>query len=104
MTDELPGGWGPTLDDLAQRQTAARAMGGEERLAKHRAAGKLDARARVEHLLDTGSFLELGTLVGGEEAPADAIVMGSGRIDGRPGMVAGEDFAVKRGTVSGPAH
>ena len=60
-------------------------MGGEERLAKHRGQGKLDARARIDHLLDPGSFLELGTLVGGEEAPADAIVMGSGRIDGRPG-------------------
>ena len=79
---------------------SARAMGGEERLAKHRAQGKLDARARIDHLLDPGSFLELGTLVGGDDAPADAIVMGSGRIDGRPVMVAAEDFTVKAGTIS----
>ena len=32
-----------------------------------------------------------------EEAPADAIVMGSGRIEGRPVMVAAEDFTVKAG-------
>ena len=92
--------WNETLDDLSERRLAARAMGGEERLAKHRAAGKLDARARVEHLLDPGSFQELGTLVGGEGLPADAIVMGSGRIDGRPVMVAAEDFTVKAGTIS----
>ena len=83
---------------------ASRAMGGEERLAKHRGAGKLDVRARIDHLLDPGSFQELGTLVGGEEAPADAVVMGSGRIDGRPVMVAAEDFTVKAGTISEAAN
>src|SRR5439155_2418988 len=38
--------WKPTLDDLAQRREAARAMGGEDRLAKHPAPGKPDGRAR----------------------------------------------------------
>jgi acetyl-CoA carboxylase carboxyltransferase component len=96
--------WGPALDDLRARRSAARAMGGEDRLAKHRGAGKLDARARIDHLLDPGSFQELGTLVGGEEAPADAVVIGSGRIDARPVMVAAEDFTVKAGTISQPAN
>lgn len=97
-------GWGEALDDLAKRRAASRSMGGEERLAKHRAAGKLDARARLDALLDPGSFHELGTLVGGEESPADAVVTGSGRIDGRPVMVAAEDFTVKAGTISAPAN
>jgi acetyl-CoA carboxylase carboxyltransferase component len=96
--------WESTLTDLEERRVAARAMGGEERLAKHRAAGKLDARARIAHLLDPGSFQELGTLVGGPDLPADAIVMGSGRIDGRPVMVAAEDFTVKAGTISQAAN
>ena len=39
--------WDSALDDLQHRRTAARAMGGEERLRKHRDAGKLDARARI---------------------------------------------------------
>ena len=98
------GEWDATLADLEQRRALGRAMGGEERLAKHRAAGKLDARARIDHLLDPGSFLELGTLVGGPDLPADAIVMGSGRIDGRPVMVAAEDFTVKAGTISQAAN
>ena len=105
---EVSGGaaneWQTTLEDLGERRRVARAMGGEERLGKHRAAGKLDARARIEHLLDRGSFHELGTLVGGSESPADAIVMGSGRIDGRPVMVAAEDFTVKAGTISQAAN
>ncbi len=100
MADE----WEATLEDLSGRRSASRAMGGEERLAKHRASGKLDARARVDQLLDRGSFQELGTLVGGSDAPADAIVMGSGRIDGRPVMVAAEDFTVKAGTISQAAN
>ncbi len=103
MPDEtLPGGWGETLDDLAGRRVAARAMGGEERLAKHRGAGKLDARARVEYLLDPGTFREIGTL--GGDVPADAIVAGSGRIGGRPVMVGAEDFTTVAGTIGGASH
>jgi acetyl-CoA carboxylase carboxyltransferase component len=96
--------WHAVLAELEQRRTAARAMGGEERLRKHRAAGKLDARARIDRILDDGSFQELGTLVGGVEAPADAVVAGSGYIDGRPVMVAAEDFTVMAGTISGSAN
>ena len=104
MPDDAPNAWSETLDDLAERRRASRAMGGDERLTKHRGRGKLDARARIDHLLDEGSFLELGTLVGGAEAPADAIVTGSGRIDGKPVMVAAEDFTVMAGTISQSAN
>ena len=71
--------WDETLQDLKARRAHALAMGGPERVAKHRGKGKLDARARIEHLLDPGSFQEFGTLVGGQVA-ADAIVAGSGLI------------------------
>ncbi len=97
-------GWNDILDDLARRRESSRAMGGDERLRKHNDGGTLDARARIAYLLDQGSFLELGTLVGGSDAPADALVMGSGRIDGRPVMVAAEDFTVKAGTISSAAN
>lgn len=104
LEEESSEGWDGVLESLQRRRDVSRAMGGPERLERHRAAGKLDARARIAHLLDPGSFHELGTLVGGEDAPADAIVMGSGRVDGRPVMVAAEDFTVKAGTISGPAN
>ncbi len=90
--------WADTLADLEERKRRSRSMGGDDRLARHRAAGKLDARARVERLLDPGSFREIGTLVGGQ-VPADGIVAGSGLIDGRPVMVGAEDFTTLAGTI-----
>jgi acetyl-CoA carboxylase carboxyltransferase component len=90
--------WGETLDELGRRRRHAYAMGGPERLAKHHGKGKLDARARIEHLLDKGTFRELGTLVGGD-TPADGIVAGSGLIDGSPVMVGAEDFTTLAGSI-----
>jgi acetyl-CoA carboxylase carboxyltransferase component len=98
MSAERDDDWTRTLADLRERRAASRAMGGEERLARHRASGKLDARARVEALVDPGTFREIGTLVGGQ-VPADAIVAGSGLVDGRPVMVGAEDFTTVAGTI-----
>jgi len=90
--------WQETLDDLDRRRQHTRAMGGTERLAKHRGKGKLDARARIDYLLDPGTFRELGTLVGGEIA-ADGIVVGSGLINGSPVMLGAEDFTTLAGSI-----
>ena len=92
-------GWEDTLGDLERRRQHAWGMGGPERLARHREKGKLDARARVERLLDTATFCEFGTLVGGEAA-ADGIVAGSGEINGRAVMVGAEDFTTLAGTIA----
>ncbi|AGZ49884.1 acyl-CoA carboxylase subunit beta [Mycobacterium kansasii] len=91
--------WQQTLEDLDSRRRQARAMGGPERLDKQHGLGKLDARTRVERLLDPGTFRELGTIVGGEVA-ADAIVTGWGRINGVPVMVGAEDFTTLAGTIA----
>src|ERR1700753_2018872 len=93
-----PQGWEETLEDLDRRRQHARDMGGPERLDKHRSKGKLDARARIERLLDPGTFREIGTLVGGE-VPADAIVTGSGEVNGVPVMVGAEDFTTLAGSI-----
>lgn len=93
------GGWDDRLADLERRRAAARAMGGDDRLARQRQGGRLDARQRVEALLDPTTFTELGTLAGGEAGPADAFVAGSGRIDGRPVLVGAEDFTVLGGSI-----
>ena len=75
-------------------------MGGPERLAKRRSEGRLDARGRIDALLDSGSFSEIGTLAG--PVPADALVAGVGAIDGRPVAVGAEDFTIMGGSI-GPA-
>ncbi len=85
------------LDDLADRRRAAEAMGGPDRVARHRSTGKLDARTRVTALCDPGSIVEIGRLVG--DVPADAFVAALGTIDGRPVAVGAEDFTVAGGSI-----
>jgi len=80
-------------------------MGGPERLARQAAKGRLNARERVARLCDEGTFKEIGTLggaahpAGGEPVPADALVGGVARVDGRPVVVIAEDFTVQGGSI-----
>jgi acetyl-CoA carboxylase carboxyltransferase component len=92
--------WRPTLDELERRRAIARAMGGPERVERLMTQrGKLDARRRIGLLFDPGSFVEIGALVGGTQAPADALVAGFGRVDGRIVLAAAEDFTVLGGSI-----
>ena len=97
--------WDELLKNLQERREAARAMGGSERLEKHRRDGRLDARSRVDRLLDDGTFVELGTLVGSVHrgvvppVPADGLIAGHGLVDGRPVLVGAEDFTVMGGSI-----
>jgi acetyl-CoA carboxylase carboxyltransferase component len=92
--------WQPWLDRLATERERSHAMGGEERLAKHAARGKLNVRQRVDALFDDGTFTEIGSLVGNkEELPADGFVCGFGEVDGRTVAVGAEDFTIKAGSV-----
>ncbi len=92
------------LEELEQRRAAAKKMGGEARLARQRDRGKLDARSRLDLLLDPGSFHEIGQLathLGKAESPtpADGVVCGTGLIGGRPACVASYDFTVHGGSI-----
>src|SRR5438132_434443 len=46
------------VDELERRRAEAKKMGGEARLARQKERGKLDARARLDLLLDPGTFRE----------------------------------------------
>jgi acetyl-CoA carboxylase carboxyltransferase component len=98
--------WDDRLKDFLARRDRARAMGGPERLARRRADGRLNARERLELLLDPGTFFEIGTFnhsdVPGMEAssPADSKVAGLGEIDGRPVAACSNDFTVLAATSS----
>lgn len=101
--------WNDILAELERKREFARSMGGEARLEKHRAAGKLDARARVAALFDDGVFTEIGALAGnlseaGEyPAPADGLIAGFGLVNGRPVLAAAEDFTVMGGSIGDAA-
>src|SRR5262245_40875098 len=75
-------------------------MGGPERVERLiTQRGKLDARHRLDLLFDPGTFVEIGALVGGTAAPADALVAGFGKIAGRTALAAAEDFSVRGGSI-----
>jgi acetyl-CoA carboxylase carboxyltransferase component len=105
---EPPADWLPELEELARREELASRMGGEEKVARHRALGKLPVRERIALLLDDGSFHEIGALTGRatydddgklvDVTPAN-FVMGRGRIDGRTVVVGGDDFTVRGGAA-----
>jgi acetyl-CoA carboxylase carboxyltransferase component len=95
------------LEKLHRLRARNRAMGGEEKLAKQRARGKLDVRARLALLFDEGRFTEVGLLTnrpGGYEdaadyGPADGVVCGYGPVNGRTVCVAAYDFTVYGGSM-----
>jgi propionyl-CoA carboxylase beta chain len=97
------------LDTMHRRYAAARKGGGDERVAKQHAAGKLTARERIDTLLDPGSFEELDALVvhrctdfgmETQKIPGDGVITGHGRIGGRPVFVFSQDFTVFGGSLS----
>jgi methylmalonyl-CoA decarboxylase subunit alpha len=67
---------------------------------KNREQKKLFARERIALLLDAGSFVEDGLLAraGDSELPADGVVTGIGRIQGRTVAVMANDSTVKAGS------
>lgn len=75
-------------------------MGGAGKLATRRAEGLLNARERIEVLLDKASFVEVGELAVShspamrDRTPADGKVTGFGRIDRRTVGVVSNDFTV----------
>ena len=101
--------WKKEVDEIRRREHLAYRMGGEERVARHRGAGKLTVRERIETLLDEGSFHEIGALAGRAIYDGDTIseftpsnfVFGSGRIQSRRVIVGGDDFTVRGGANDG---
>ena len=86
------------LDELHTRRNRALAMGGPEKIAKRRAEGVLNARERLDYLLDAGSYVEFGLMATSvhqevrHKTPADGKIAGVGRIDGRPVAIVSNDF------------
>jgi len=97
---------------LAELEARASLGGGQARIDKQHAQGKLTARERLDLLLDPGSFVEIGRFVahratdfGMQEQrfPGDGVVTGQGTVDGRTVFVFAQDFTVLGGSL-GAAH
>jgi acetyl-CoA carboxylase carboxyltransferase component len=107
-TDAPPSILRPLVEDLQERRERIKLGGGEDRIAKQHEAGKLTARERVALLIDEGSFCELGIharphfsqrAMEGRDAPADGVITGYGKVDGRLVAVCAYDFTVMAGSM-----
>ncbi len=100
------------IKELRDKHKKLHEGGGLKRIEKQHSAGKLTARERIQELVDADSFHELmlyaehrATLFGmdGRHFPAEAVVTGTGTVDGRGVHVASHDFTVAGGSA-GEVH
>jgi acetyl-CoA carboxylase carboxyltransferase component len=98
----------PIVNDLHDRREKVKLGGGAEKIAQQHQKGKLTARERIDLLVDAGTFVELGIhgrphfsqrAMEGREAPADGVVTGWGKVEGRPCAIASYDFTVMAGSM-----
>ena len=83
-------------------------MGGEKKVEKQHAKGKLTARERLALLFDEGSFVEVNALVKSrcynfgqekKDLPGEGVVTGYGTVDGRLVFAFAQDFTVEGGSL-----
>jgi acetyl-CoA carboxylase carboxyltransferase component len=102
----------PKMQKLQDMRAQAQLGGGQTRIDRQHARGRLTARERVDRLLDPGTFRELDMFVthrtvgfGIEDQKflGDSVVTGWGKIDGRLVYLFSQDFTVFGGSL-GEVH
>ena len=95
----------PRIVELRKRRELVKKGGGEKRIAKQHAKGKLTARERLDILLDPGTFQEIEPFVLAQQSDSaetfygDGVVGGYGEIDGRVVYVYAQDFTIMGGAL-----
>jgi len=106
-SDESNRGYEAIYKDYREKREKIKQMGGEKAIKKQHDASKLTARERLDYLFDDGTFSEIGLFVthrtsafglDKREIPAEAVIVGFGKIDGRYVMAAAEDYTTMAGT------
>lgn len=100
------------VEQLRKKRERVQLGGGQERIDKQHAAGKLTARERIDKLVDRDSFQEVGLFarhratsfgMADKDMPADGVVTGCATLDGRLFHLASQDFTVAGG-AAGELH
>ncbi len=96
------------IEELRRREQDIMKMGGQPALDKRREKGLLNARQRLDYLFDRGSFREVDMFVthrctnfGMEtkQIPADGVVTGHGKVNGRIVFAYAQDFTARAGSL-----
>ncbi len=92
------------VSDLRKRFAQVKLGGGQKRIDKHHAKGKLTARERIDYLLDNNSKnIEIGAFVGDKMyaehggCPSGGVVIKIGYVSGKQCIVVANDATVKAG-------
>ncbi|SDS47597.1 Acetyl-CoA carboxylase, carboxyltransferase component [Formosa sp. Hel1_31_208] len=92
------------LSELKRRLAKVKLGGGEKRIEKHHAKGKMTARERVDYLLDSKkSSIEIGAFAGEDMyaehggCPSGGVVVKIGYVKGKQCIVVANDATVKAG-------
>ncbi|MBN2297196.1 MAG: acyl-CoA carboxylase subunit beta [Deltaproteobacteria bacterium] len=92
------------IEELRRIRAASLMGGGKDRLERIHNSGRMTARERLHYLLDEGSFVENNLIIGHIEGiPADGLIAGYGKINGRTVCLYAQDSTVKGGSI-GPVH
>ena len=99
--------WQKEVDEINRRREIAQELGGAAATAKRRELGLLNARERIDKLLDPGSFRELGALTGTASydanfdlkgvLPANTVI-GTGKVEGRKVSINADDWTIRGGS------
>ena len=96
------------LTQLLEKRAKIEEAGGKKRVEKQHASGKMTARERITMLFDKDTFVELDAFVkhrctnfdmADTDAPAEGVVTGYGKVDGRLVYAYAQDFTVVGGSL-----
>ena len=92
------------VSDLKKRLAKVKLGGGEKRIEKHHAKGKMTARERVDYLLDPKKpSIEIGAFAGEDMyqehggCPSGGVIVKMGYVKGKQCIVVANDATVKAG-------
>jgi len=95
------------IEEYKRKREKLMQMGGPKAVEQQRKEGKWTARERVEYFFDPGTFTEIGLFVkhrttafgmDQREVPAEGVITGFGKVNGRYVVVAAEDYTTMAGT------
>lgn len=96
------------INDLYDRKREIELGGGDDRIEKQHAKGKLTARERIDLLVDKGTFVELNPFIehrtvdfgmDTQKGPGEGVVTGYGKVNGRAIYLFSQDFTVFGGAL-----